>query len=155
MCVHRDISQLAGTAQNMACKAAVASRACRHFIAVDAFAHANQHIGSEPLDIEDLAAIGRLNSHVPGGACGPCPYFLSREMAKVRAILILYWVIVLPGADRRMSQSADIVFVPYNYVVDDNMRQSLGIDWYVASVAYIFYTMRLTSQRYTRPGHPR
>jgi len=36
-----------------------------------------------------------------------------------------------------MSQSADIVFVPYNYVVDDNMRQSLGIDWYVASVAYI------------------
>ena len=84
MCVHRDISKLAGTAQNMACKAAVGARSCRHFIAVDAYLQSHGGLGSEPLDIEDLADLGRGSGPVHHGACGPCPYFLSRTMANVR-----------------------------------------------------------------------
>ena len=39
-----------------------------------------------------------------GGGCGPCPYFLSLDMYK----------------------KADIVFMPYNYVIDPGMRDVLG-----------------------------
>lgn len=85
MCVHRDISKLAGTAQNMACKAAVAARSCRHFIAVDAYLQSHGGLSSEPLDIEDLVYLGRSSGPAHhGGTCGPCPYFLSRTMANVR-----------------------------------------------------------------------
>ena len=34
----------------------------------------NPDANAEPLDIEDLVRLG-------AGASGPCPYFLSREMA--------------------------------------------------------------------------
>ena len=85
MCVHRDISKLAGTAQNMACKAAVAARSCRHFIAVDAHLQSHSGLSSELLDIEELADLGRRGGPAHhGAACGPCPYFLSRSMANVR-----------------------------------------------------------------------
>jgi len=79
MCVHKDISQLSGAAQDFACRSAVASRSCAHHRAVEA--HARSYIDSEPLDVEDMLANGRA------GGCGPCPYFLSRDRAKVRETL--------------------------------------------------------------------
>jgi regulator of telomere elongation helicase 1 len=83
MCVHKDISQLTGAAQNLACRAAVASRSCAHYRAVEA--HLRDEAGGgdaqEPLDIEELVAAGRGGDT---GGCGPCPYFLSRERAKAR-----------------------------------------------------------------------
>lgn len=60
----------------------------------------NTELGSEPFDIEDLVNIGRTN--------GPCPYYISRELSK----------------------SVDILFAPYNYLIDPGNRRSLtGIPW--------------------------
>ena len=77
MCVHKDISQLGGVAQDYACRAAVASRSCRHYLAVDAGLAADD---GEAMDMEDLVLQGRGE----GGRCGPCPYFLSRSKLKAR-----------------------------------------------------------------------
>nr|CAD1824209.1 unnamed protein product [Ananas comosus var. bracteatus] len=57
-------------------------------------------LGNEPFDIEDLVNIGRTK--------GPCPYYVSRELHK----------------------TADILFAPYNYLIDPGNRRSLtGIPW--------------------------
>lgn len=50
------------------------------------------------LDIEDLVKAGNKN------AC--CPYYLTREL----------------------KQSADIIFMPYNYLLDPKTRKNQGID---------------------------
>ncbi|XP_029051589.2 regulator of telomere elongation helicase 1 homolog isoform X1 [Osmia bicornis bicornis] len=52
----------------------------------------------EVLDIEDLVKAGHKNK------C--CPYFLSKEL----------------------KQNADIIFMPYNYLLDPKSRRSQGID---------------------------
>ena len=55
---------------------------------------------TEPLDIEDLVKIGQVQ--------GPCPYFLSREMAG----------------------GAELVFMPYQYLIDAKTRIGLdNISW--------------------------
>ena len=77
-CVHKDISKLTGVTQNVACRAAVASRSCSHYRAVEPFLRAERAFGTEPLDIEDLMTLGMEKG------CGPCPYFLTRELAKAR-----------------------------------------------------------------------
>ena len=49
------------------------------------------------MDLEDLHHLAKKTS-------GPCPYYLSRKMAEL----------------------SDIVFVPYNYLVDKQCRQSIA-----------------------------
>ena len=51
------------------------------------------------MDIEDL--------HKPGAKHSFCPYYMSREL----------------------YQSADIIFLPYNYLLEDSIRKSLDIDF--------------------------
>ncbi|TYK04039.1 regulator of telomere elongation helicase 1 isoform X1 [Cucumis melo var. makuwa] len=59
----------------------------------------NRHLGDEPIDIEDLVKIGK--------SFGPCPYYLSRELHK----------------------AVDIMFAPYNYLIDRGYRKSLVLEW--------------------------
>jgi regulator of telomere elongation helicase 1 len=59
----------------------------------------NPNVNEKVMDIEDLARHGKNRTL--------CPYFLSREMAA----------------------NADIVFMPYNYLVDPMTRNGLGINW--------------------------
>lgn len=63
---------------------------------VDGFISSHPDVNGEPLDIEDLVKLGQLS--------GPCPYLLSKEMAS----------------------TADIVFMPYNYLIDAKNRMGLG-----------------------------
>ena len=51
------------------------------------------------MDIEDLHKLGAKHSF--------CPYYMSREL----------------------YQSADIIFLPYNYLLEDSIRKSLDIDF--------------------------
>lgn len=53
-------------------------------------------MNAEPLDIEDLVTLGRSS--------GPCPYLLSKEM----------------------GSTAEIVFMPYNYLINAKNRMGLG-----------------------------
>lgn len=101
----------------------------------------NPYLGDDPIDIEDLVNIGRKSGSyvlswtlrgfevqlswfarliellmewsmrcfsflIPLITCR-CPYYLSRELHK----------------------SVDVIFAPYNYLIDNANRKSLTIDW--------------------------
>lgn len=100
MCINRDVQNLRGRAQNHACRSLTKGRNCSHYNRVADYAKSHPHLGEEPVDIEDLVKIGKTE--------GPCPYFLSREL----------------------HNTADILFVPYNYLIEKEMRRSLtGVSW--------------------------
>lgn len=100
MCIHKDVRTMRGRAQNNACRSLCKSRACYHQNRVSEYLKGHVELGDEPIDIEDLISIGRIQ--------GPCPYYLSREL----------------------HSSADILFAPYNYLIDkDNRRSLTGIEW--------------------------
>ena len=64
------------------------------------FADTHPDANSEPQDIEDLVRMGEGQ--------GPCPYYMARHMAA----------------------GADIVFMPYNYLVGHRTRTGLKtINW--------------------------
>ncbi|KQK08543.1 hypothetical protein BRADI_2g42410v3 [Brachypodium distachyon] len=100
MCIHDEVSKLRGKAQNNGCHYLCKKRLCCHNNIVTEYMRNNSELGSEPFDIEDLVNIGRTK--------GPCPYYISRELSK----------------------SVDILFAPYNYLIDPGNRRSLtGIPW--------------------------
>ncbi|KAJ9568362.1 hypothetical protein OSB04_004328 [Centaurea solstitialis] len=102
LCIHPDVSLLHGKTQTNACHFLCQKRTkryCAHFPRVSEFVKNNPGLGDEPIDIEDLVNIGK--------SCGPCPYYMSRELHKV----------------------VDILFAPYNYLIDPGNRKSLSIDW--------------------------
>ncbi|GAV72683.1 DEAD_2 domain-containing protein/Helicase_C_2 domain-containing protein [Cephalotus follicularis] len=103
LCIHDNVSLLRGRAQTNACQSHCRKRdkkhQCVHFPLVSDYVKHNPHLGDEPIDIEDLVNIGRRS--------GPCPYYISRELHKV----------------------VDILFAPYNYLIDRGNRKSLTIDW--------------------------
>ena len=57
-----------------------------------------ENLSNEINDIEDLVAYGKDNLR--------CPFYISRELQK----------------------TADIIFMPYNYLLDQNTRRSLSLD---------------------------
>ncbi|RLN22615.1 regulator of telomere elongation helicase 1 [Panicum miliaceum] len=102
MCIHSEVSKLRGRAQNNACHFLCKKRRCQHNNNVAEFMKNKPDFGSKPFDIEDLVNIGKGKSN------GPCPYYISRELSK----------------------SVDILFAPYNYLIDPGNRRSLNsIPW--------------------------
>ncbi|XP_055961935.1 regulator of telomere elongation helicase 1 homolog isoform X2 [Mercurialis annua] len=103
LCIHDEISLLRGRAQTHACQYVCRRKEkrgqCIHFSKVPGFVERNPCLGDEPIDIEDLVKMGRR--------FGPCPFHISRELHKV----------------------VDILFAPYNYLIDPSYRKSLKIDW--------------------------
>ncbi|KAK6914909.1 DEAD2 [Dillenia turbinata] len=102
LCIHDEVSLLRGKVQTNACRNLCRKRTrrpCRHFKLVADFVKGNPNLGDEPLDIEDLVNIGRT--------CGVCPYYVSRDLHK----------------------AVDILFAPYNYLIDRGNRKSLSLQW--------------------------
>ncbi|URD77018.1 regulator of telomere elongation helicase [Musa troglodytarum] len=100
MCIHDEVRLLRGRAQNNACHYLCKKRLCPHQLGVSEYMKKHHELGNEPFDIEDLVNTGRT--------MGLCPYYISRELHKV----------------------VDILFAPYNYLIDPGNRRSLsGIDW--------------------------
>lgn len=100
MCIRDDVRQLHGRVQNVACHTLCKRRKCRPHLNVSEFMKNHQDIGNDPFDIEDLVKIGRSKD--------ACPYYITRELHKV----------------------VDILFAPYNYLIDPGNRSSLsGISW--------------------------
>ncbi|KAH7331577.1 hypothetical protein KP509_20G041000 [Ceratopteris richardii] len=100
MCIHHEVKQLRGYSQNQACRALCKTRSCHHQNRVSGYLQSHPDMGEEPFDIEDLVNIGRIK--------GPCPYYMSREL----------------------HNSAEILFAPYNYLIEQENRKSLtGINW--------------------------
>jgi len=63
--------------------------------------HFSRPAGCGIQDIEEIAEMGRAHKM--------CPYYFSRSPA--------------------VLSDSDVIFVPYNYIIDRNSRQGLDIDW--------------------------
>jgi regulator of telomere elongation helicase 1 len=104
MCIHEEVSRLpTSSAKNMACQVRVKARSCAFYNNV-AQKKEEMSLTEKPiLDIEDLVTSGRRNRF--------CPFFMSREVVK---------------------KDADVIFMPYNYLLDPKLRATHGIDLIVS-----------------------
>jgi regulator of telomere elongation helicase 1 len=78
----------------------------RRHFNVERFVKANPDANAAVLDVEDLAKLGE--------ARGVCPYYVSRALAA----------------------TAELVFMPYQYLVDPGTRAGLGVRWEGAVVIF-------------------
>eukprot|EP00939_MAST-03C_sp_MAST-3C-sp1_P002617 g2617.t1 len=116
LCVHPVVSRVSGsTAQKNMCRTHVQNRTCRFHVRTEKYSyhdmsHANGRIDAEPTvrDIEDLGQLGKSD--------GVCPYYLMRESTT--------------------QNGADVLVMPYNYLVMPSVRESLTINWEKAIVIF-------------------
>jgi Rad3-related DNA helicase len=106
LCVHPEVTRLkASSAQTARCSSMKASHACRFFNGLDAYMAGEERDASLGLsetpkglcDIEELVGRGRKSNF--------CPYFYERAMA----------------------EGADIVFLPYSYLIDPTVSKQLNV----------------------------
>lgn len=99
LCINADVIKEVGNANKVhMCKLKVTTRTCSFHQRVESSKDAPQFRNAGVLDIEDLVTVGRKLK------C--CPYFVSREL--------------IPDAD--------IVFMPYNYILDPMARKANKVE---------------------------
>ncbi|XP_049866714.1 regulator of telomere elongation helicase 1 homolog [Pectinophora gossypiella] len=99
MCIHPEVSKETNNMNKVhMCQLKVKSRTCYFYNNVESKKEDRSVKGDEILDIEDLVAVGKKMK------C--CPYYLSKEL----------------------KQDADIIFMPYNYLLDPKSRKANGVE---------------------------
>ena len=104
MCVHEEVARLpTSSAKIRACHSKVHTHTCKFYNNVGK--RMDDPTLHEPpvVDIEDIVKKGRAGKF--------CPFYMSRELVK----------------------QAEIVFMPYNYLLDPKLRSSHGIDLNVST----------------------
>ena len=100
LCIHEKISKLKGGAMNHACNTANTQRACSYKNNLEKYSGVADGAASAVMDIEEVKQVVGYKDRV-------CPYFYTREL----------------------SALADIVLLPYNYLLDNSIRATLKLDW--------------------------
>ncbi|XP_046686834.1 LOW QUALITY PROTEIN: regulator of telomere elongation helicase 1 homolog, partial [Homalodisca vitripennis] len=98
LCLHPDLSQEQGFMKVTMCRAKVRERTCHFYNNFDTNKMDKGFAPPEVVDIEDLVKFGNKRQ------C--CPYYLAREL----------------------TTSADITFMPYNYLLNPQTRQQQRLD---------------------------
>lgn len=99
MCIHPEVSKETNNANKIhMCQAKVKTRTCHFYNNVESKKEDSSIRDNTILDIEDLVKTGKRLS------C--CPYYLAKEL----------------------KQTADIIFMPYNYLLDSKARSSNGVE---------------------------
>ncbi|PZC79394.1 hypothetical protein B5X24_HaOG216389 [Helicoverpa armigera] len=99
MCIHPEVSKETNNMNKVhMCQLKVKSRTCHFYNNVESKKEDRAVRGDEILDIEDLVTVGKKLK------C--CPYYLSKEL----------------------KQDADIIFMPYNYILDPKSRKANGVE---------------------------
>ncbi|XP_075992983.1 regulator of telomere elongation helicase 1 homolog [Anticarsia gemmatalis] len=99
MCIHPEVSKETNNMNKVhMCQLKVKSRTCHFYNNVESKKEDRAVKGDEILDIEDLVSVGKKLK------C--CPYYLSKEL----------------------KQDADIIFMPYNYILDPKSRKANGVE---------------------------
>ncbi|CAG5011257.1 unnamed protein product [Parnassius apollo] len=99
MCIHPEVSKETNNMNKVhMCQLRVKSRTCFFYNNVESKKEDRSVKGEEILDIEDLVSVGKKLK------C--CPYYLSKEL----------------------KQDADIIFMPYNYILDPKSRKANGVE---------------------------
>ena len=88
------------------CQARVKAKTCTFHQNVEKSKERSELRDNEIMDIEDLHKLGKKHHF--------CPYYMSREL----------------------YQSADVIFLPYNYLLDHKIRASLDIDFNGAIIIF-------------------
>lgn len=99
MCIHPEVSKETNNMNKVnMCQLKVKTRTCHFYNNVESKKDDREIRGDEILDIEDLVTVGKKLK------C--CPYYISKEL----------------------KQDADIIFMPYNYILDPKSRKANGVD---------------------------
>lgn len=99
MCIHPEVSKETNNMNKVhMCQLKVKSRTCHFYNNVESKKDDQAVRGADILDIEDLVSVGKKIK------C--CPYYLAKEL----------------------KQEADIVFMPYNYLLDPKSRKANGVE---------------------------
>ena len=99
LCVHEKVSALRGSALNHACNSMSAQRKCMYKNNLENFHGLGDGKTDQILDIEQLGNLGRREKI--------CPYFYTRDS----------------------SVTADLILLPYNYLLETSIRATLKIEW--------------------------
>jgi len=100
LCVNPAVMEAQSSREKLhMCQARVKSKTCTFHQNVEKSKERQELRDNEIMDIEDLHRLGKKHNF--------CPYYMSREL----------------------YQSADVIFLPYNYLLDHKIRSSLDIDF--------------------------
>lgn len=107
-CVLPAVYRDAASNIDAACRSYVARRACPHYRYVENYAKRDKSFEQgTPRDIEELVSLAQQSGGKQlktDAGPGPCPYYLAREHAR----------------------RAQLVLLPYSYIVDPKLRKSVG-----------------------------
>lgn len=98
LCIHPDLAKENNANKIQLCKIKVQSRSCQFHNRLDSQKDNPEFLNATVLDIEDIVRIGKKLK------C--CPYYASKELV----------------------DDAEIVFMPYNYLLDPRMRKANKIE---------------------------
>ncbi|KAG5673468.1 hypothetical protein PVAND_003513 [Polypedilum vanderplanki] len=100
LCINQDVLKEGKTSseKNNLCQLKVRKKQCKFREGIDRTAQLPKVAEIPVKDIEDLVELGK--------SCNACPYYLSRELAK----------------------KADIIFMPYNYLLDPKILKAFQVD---------------------------
>lgn len=99
LCIHPEVSKEEGNStKTNLCKAKVQSRTCSFYSRVESCKERPEVVSNVIMDIEDLVKVGTK--------VRACPFFLSKELI----------------------ESADILFMPYNYLLDPKARKANNLE---------------------------
>ncbi|XP_029836155.3 regulator of telomere elongation helicase 1 homolog [Ixodes scapularis] len=99
LCIHPEVQRLQDNASKLRlCRHKVTTRSCQFHLNYDTKMTRSEFQEQSVMDIEDLGKLGKKF------AC--CPYYAARTL----------------------KEKADIIFLPYNYLVDPKSRKAHGVD---------------------------
>lgn len=101
LCINSNVNKLRGTVLNHTCTVLSSKKSCFYKNNLDYLTNTsiNNNSSNNIFDIEDLNEYGKANS--------VCSYFYSRDII----------------------ESSELIFLPYNYLLDTNIRKTLKIEW--------------------------
>lgn len=98
LCLHEDVKDLETIEAQIECKLLRNENECEYYANFAANEFDSEKLKEPMLDIEDLCKDGARNKY--------CPYFMSRDRIK----------------------EAEVIFMPYNYLLHPILRDDEGID---------------------------
>uniref|UniRef100_A0A2M4AKF6 Regulator of telomere elongation helicase 1 homolog n=3 Tax=Anopheles triannulatus TaxID=58253 RepID=A0A2M4AKF6_9DIPT len=99
LCIHPEVPKAENNATvTYLCKEKVATRSCVYYRRVEQMKDSSELASAPILDIEDLVTVGSRTK--------ACPFYLSKEMV----------------------ERADILFMPYNYLLDAKARKANNLE---------------------------
>lgn len=107
LCVHEKVSKLKNGIINHACNSLNSKRGCMYRNNLDNYIESTSSMdNTSMMDIEEMVKLGNHRKI--------CPYFHSREFCA----------------------SSDLVLVPYNYLLDGAIRNTVKVDWSNAIIIF-------------------